>query len=140
MWSWTLLHITVNVFEYIPWMLNYWLDLKLNRDLYRKCTYQMCWLLEVDGSVNQHLLRKFEFCEYKMYLNVEIVVPSMLLYNSKFNNFSENCGRCHLLTPSWFHNYNFIDIWWLVGISPLSQCSSNDYHGTIMWIVYMFVL
>ena len=42
---------------------------------------------------------KFEFDEYKMYLDVEIVAPSMLLYNSKFNHFSEYYVRCHFLIP-----------------------------------------
>ena len=42
---------------------------------------------------------KSEFDEYKMYLDVEIVAPSMLLYNSKFNNFSEYYVRCHSLVP-----------------------------------------
>ena len=42
---------------------------------------------------------KFEFDEYKMYLDVEIVAPSMLLYSSKFNNFSEYYVRCHFLIP-----------------------------------------
>ena len=64
---------------------------------------------------------KLEFYKYKMYLNVEIVTPFILLPNSKFNNFSEYWVRCHFLIPSWFHNYNFIYIWWLVDISPLSQ-------------------
>ena len=44
-------------------------------------------------------LEKFEFYEYKMYLDVEIVAPLMLLYNSKFNSFSEYCIRCHFLIP-----------------------------------------
>ena len=43
---------------------------------------------------------KFEFYEYKIYLDVEIVASSMLLHNSKFNNFSEYCVRCHALIPS----------------------------------------
>ena len=34
---------------------------------------------------------KFEFYESKMYLDVEIVAPFMLLHNSKFNNFAEFC-------------------------------------------------
>ena len=62
---------------------------------------------------------KFEFDEYKMYLDVEIVAPSMLLYNSKFNNFSEYYVRCHFLIPPWLHNSNFIDIWMLVDYNPL---------------------
>ena len=37
---------------------------------------------------------KFEFDEYKMYLDVEIVAPFMLLYN-----FSEYYVRCHSLIP-----------------------------------------
>ena len=62
---------------------------------------------------------KFEFDEYKMYLDVEIVAPSMLLYSSKFNNFSEYYVRCHFLIPPWLHNSNFIDIRMLVDYNPL---------------------
>ena len=36
---------------------------------------------------NPDLLRKVEFYEYEMLLDVEIVAPFMLLHNSKFNNF-----------------------------------------------------
>ena len=42
----------------------------------------------------------FEFYECKMELDVEIVALSMLLHNSKFNNFSEFCVRCHFLILS----------------------------------------
>ena len=66
---------------------------------------------------NQDLLRKVEFYEYKMYLDLQIVAPIMFLYNSKFNNFLEYCVRCHLLIPSLFHIFH----------SLLSQCCSNDY-------------
>ena len=62
---------------------------------------------------NQDLLRKVEFYEYKMYLDVEIVAPFMLLPNSKFNNLSEYCVRRHFLIPSLFHIFNFIYIWWI---------------------------
>ena len=61
---------------------------------------------------------KFEFYEYKIYLDVEIVALFILLHNFKFNNFLEYCVRCHFLILSWFYNYNFIYIWWLVDISP----------------------
>ena len=67
---------------------------------------------------NRHVFNQFEFYEYKMYLDVKIVALFMLLHNSKFNNFSEYCVRCHFLILSWFYNYNFIYIWWLVDISP----------------------
>ena len=50
-----------------------------------------------------------------------------LLYSSKFKNFPEYSVGCHILIPSWFHNYNFIDIWWLTVISPLPDCCFNDY-------------
>ena len=30
------------------------------------------------------------------------------------------------MIPSLFHNFNFIYIWWIADISPLSQCCSND--------------
>ena len=66
---------------------------------------------------NQDLLRKVEFYEYKMYLDLQIVAPIMFLYNSKFNNFLEYCVRCHLLIPSLFHIFH----------SLLSQYCSNDY-------------
>ena len=64
---------------------------------------------------------KFEFYKYKMYLDVEIVDLIMLLHNSKFNNFSEYCVRCHFFILSWFHNYNFICIWWQSLISVLCR-------------------
>ena len=76
---------------------------------------------------NQDLLRKVEFYKYKMYQDVEIMAPFMLLHTSKFNNFLEYCVKCHFLIPSLFHNFNFIYIWWIADISPLSQCCSNDY-------------
>ena len=31
------------------------------------------------------------------------------------------------MIPSWLHNYSFADISWLIGISRLSHCCSNDY-------------
>ena len=76
---------------------------------------------------NQDLLRKVEFYEYKMYLDLQIVAPIMFLYSSKFNIFLEYCVRCHFLIPSLFHIFNFIYIWWIVDTSLLSQCCSNDY-------------
>ena len=83
------------------------------------------WVLMV--VFTHDLLRKVEFYEYKMYLDVEIVAPFMLPHNSKFNNFSEYCVRCHFLIPSLFHIFKFIYIWWIVDITPLPQCCSNDY-------------
>ena len=75
---------------------------------------------------NQDLLRKVEFYEYEMYLDEEIKAPFMLPHNSKFDDFSEYYLRCHFLIPSLFHIFNFIYIWWIADISPLSQCCSND--------------
>ena len=43
---------------------------------------------------------KFEFYKYKMYLDVEIVAPFMLLCNSKFNKIGEYCVRYRVLIPS----------------------------------------
>ena len=56
------------------------------------------------------------WCKWKLWL----------LQNSKFNNFLEYCVSCHILIPSWFHNYNFIDIWCVMVISPLLHCCFND--------------
>ena len=80
-------------------MLSYGLDLKLNLDLIRnahiKCVnFENRWLCLISISSG-----KFEFDEYKMYLDVEIVAPSMLQYNSKFNHFSEYYVRCHFVIP-----------------------------------------
>ena len=63
---------------------------------------------------------KFEFYEYKIYLDVEIVAPSTLLHNSNII-FSKYCVRYHFLITALFHTFNFIYIWWITDISPLSQ-------------------
>ena len=76
---------------------------------------------------------EFEFYKYKMYLDMEIVALFMLLHNSKFNKFLEYCARCHFLVLSWFYNYNFIDIWWLVDISPCKVALMITYSLKCKW-------
>ena len=48
------------------------------------------------------------------------------LGNSKLNSFSENSIWRLILISSWWHSYNFIDIWRLIDMCPLPLCCSND--------------
>ena len=50
----------------------------------------------------------------------------MLLDNSKLNNFSQNSIWSLVLISSWWHSYDFFDIWDLIDTCSLSLCCSND--------------
>ena len=122
-----IMNITVNKSAYIwVYLLNakLWVrpKAKLEMHMSNLLIFGCGWLCLISISSE-----KFELHKYKMYLDVEIVALFMLLHNSKFNNFSEYSVSCHFLILSWFYNYNFIYIRWLVDISPLSPYCSNDY-------------
>ena len=94
---------------------SYGLDLKLSLDLYAHIKSaifgEVLCLVSISSETS-------EFYEYKMNLDVEIVAPSTLLHNSKYNHFLEYCVR---YISSCFHYYNLFDIWWFVDHSSVAM-------------------
>ena len=120
--SWTLLYITLHIFEYI---FKLWFRLKAQLEMHKRnahirsvnfCVTMIVFNQELPRQV---ILRNSEFYESKMYLvwKLWLLSCSYITPTQFFRIF---------LISSLFHNFIFIYIWWIADISPLSQCCSND--------------
>ena len=74
------MYMTVHIFEYISWMLSYafktvWTTKKQNQTYIKNAHIKSVNFWESMVVFSQHLSEKFEFYEYKMHLDGEIVAP-----------------------------------------------------------------
>ena len=120
--SWTLLYITLHIFEYISklWVrLKAQLEMDIRNAHIRSVNFCVTMIVFNQDLPRQVILRNSEFYESKMYLvwKLWLLSCSYITPTQFFRIF---------LISSLFHNFIFIYIWWIADISPLSQCCSND--------------